>query len=266
MGAMVNPPVAANPPANPPSPPTPPPPTNSPIRLLLTVASLGAVGGLAAATYTRAGSASVFAKFPLYGDIFAEMLLGAVAAVIADFALVEDPKVTIKTFARALLFGFVWNPVLSGVQANAAAHSSKQIAQSALSAGSQLTSLADKTSPVPSSQVEGAANALAQPLSQLNQIGQPQDKSAVITAATEAINKVSSAPNVNPAVKVDALQKIGTASAKSSPELSLRVIAALKSLGQSNPAVQQNATAAILNIQSTSNVVDTLSHSFEAKH
>lgn len=262
MGTVTNPPVAVNPPAIPPNAPTAPAPGPSPIKLLLTVGALGAIGGLAAAVYTRSGGASVFSRFPLLGDLLAEMLLGAVAAVIADFALVEDPKITIKTFARALLFGFVWSPVLSGVQANAAAHTSKQIAQSALSASSQLTG----PSAVNGSQVEGAANALAQPLSQLNQIAQPQDKSAVITTATEAINKISSASNVNPAVKVDALQKIGAASAKSSPELSLRAIAALKTIGQSDPAVEQKATAAILDIQSTSNVVDTLSHALEAKH
>lgn len=218
---------------------------------LAIVAACGAIGGLGAGILTQVTGGGLFGELPWYQDIPAEMFFGLLAAEVGVYFFMRTKILGAPTLVFALMCGLTWNAVITGAQSYTKEYANRQSADSGLAAASQLNNLSQQAPNVAATQVQGAVNTLTQPLSNLKDIDREKDKDVIVNSATGVINKVTEATNVDPAAKIDALQRIGMASASTSPVTSLKAIAALSTLARqdSNPAIKGQATAAIDLIQ-----------------
>jgi hypothetical protein len=220
-------------------------------KSLAIVAAAGAIGGLGAGILTQVTRGGLFGGLPWYQDLPAEMFFGMLAAEVGVYFFMKTNVLAAPTLVFALMCGLTWNAVITGAQSYTKEFAAKQNADSSSAAATQLNNLSQQSPQLAATQVQGAVNTLTQPLSQLRNVDQEDEKATIIDSASGVIHKVVEATNVDASTKIDALQKIGIASASSSPTTSLKAIAALDSVAKQAPdlAVRQKATGAIVAIQ-----------------
>jgi hypothetical protein len=208
------------------------------------IAGAGGFGGLLAALLTRATGVGLFAKWPAMGDVTAEIAFGIAAALFGVYLLsASDPK-NARTLVFAVACGLTWQPVIAGASSYAKQYTSGKAAGGASQAAA---SLSDQSAPPSPSTVQAAVSATASAVSKLQEITDPEDRSAILNASQSVIENVSKSSTTDPSVKIQALKDIGMASLSSnSPTVSLQAIQPLSALADSKDrATSAAATSAL---------------------
>lgn len=219
---------------------------------LLIVFGFGLFGGFAASVLTQVTHGGLFGAWPWRLDAPAEMMFGGIASLAGVYVFMRTNIMTPPTIVFALLCGLTWNPIITGAQDYVKNYAGKQSAESAQTADSQLKNLPQASPSAATTLVQNAADSVAAPLSKLNDVGQSQDKGAIVSAADGVINKVAGAPTVDAGAKIKALQTIGSAAANSSPATKEKAIDALNKIALENPAVKNQVFEAVQSMKPSS--------------